>query len=247
MRNDIVDLRDFYSSSLGERTRRVLRQKLAEMWPNLRGERIATLGYGTPLLRPWLTEAEQIIALMPAAQGVAYWPREGPNRSCLIDTNELPLPDATLDRVILMHALETSTDRDKMLSEVWRVTKSGGRILLVVPNRRGLWAHSDHTPFGHGEPFSGTQIRKLLRQHGFILNRLHRTLYTPPTNSRILLSLSNGFEKYGALLYPKFGGIILAEAGKQLYAPTLTKAAPAGNRLILPLPLTRPLYPTPTT
>ena len=56
----------------------------------------------------------------------------------------------------------------------WRTTRSpccarsgacsaaGGRLLIVVPNRRGVWARSDTTPFGHGRPYSRSQITHLL-------------------------------------------------------------------------------------
>src|ERR1700735_4857226 len=129
MYNDIVDLREFYLSSLGQAVRRVLRARLRRMWPNVKGERIVALGYGTPLIRPLFAEAETLMAMMPAAQGVAYWPREGPNISSLVEIDSLPLPDQSIDRVILMHALEgAASGAPDLLREVWRVLKSNGRI-----------------------------------------------------------------------------------------------------------------------
>src|ERR1700733_523429 len=136
MYSDIVDLREFYLSPLGQAVRRVLRARLRRIWPNLGRERVLALGYGTPLLRPLLGEADTLIAMMPAAQGVAYWPREGPNISSLIEMDNLPLPDQSIDRVILVHALEgAASGASDLLREVWRVLKSQGRILVIVPNR----------------------------------------------------------------------------------------------------------------
>jgi alpha-ketoglutarate-dependent 2,4-dichlorophenoxyacetate dioxygenase len=37
-----------------------------------------------------------------------------------------------------------------------------GRLLLIVPNRRGIWARLDSTPFGHGRPYSRGQLERLL-------------------------------------------------------------------------------------
>jgi SAM-dependent methyltransferase len=246
MHTDIVDLREFYLTALGQTVRRLLRSRLTQIWPNLRGESVLALGYGTPLLRPLLDEASVLIGMMPATQGVAYWPREGPNRSCLVDSNNLPLPDASIDRVILLHALEGSSDPHGMMREVWRVLKSGGRVLMMVPNRRGFWAHSDATPFGNGQPYSASQLRDTLRDHGFLVERTWRALYLPPSQSRLLLPLADMLEKYLERLFPGFGGLLLMEAGKQLYAPLLTKSKATGRRLVLPLQLPVSAGPLPT-
>jgi SAM-dependent methyltransferase len=238
---DVVDLREFYLSPTGRVVRRILRARLRHIWPNCRGERILALGYGTPLLRPLLTETESVIALMPSAQGVAYWPREGPNISCLADINHLPLPDGSIDRAILIHALECAAEPRAMLGEVWRILKSNGRMLLIVPNRRGFWAHSDRTPFGTGRPYSAFQIREALRDQGFLTDRIWHTLYMPPAPSRPMLSMADAFEKFGPKLFPGFGGLLMMEAGKQLYAPSLTRSTAFPHRLILPLPEATPV------
>jgi len=236
MHNDVVDLREFYLGPAGQAVRRLLRARLREIWPNWRGERVAAIGYGVPLLRPFLGEAANLVALMPAEQGVAYWPREGPNVSSLVDTRNLPLADNSMDRLIFMHALEGETDPHALLREAWRVLKSNGRMLLIVSNRRGLWAHSDRTPFGTGQPYSSFQIKNSLREQGFLVDRLWHALYMPPSDSRLWISLADGFEKYGKRLFPGFGGVLMVEASKQLYAPIATKSRIASRRLVLPLP-----------
>jgi SAM-dependent methyltransferase len=237
MQTDIVDLREFYLSSLGLTVRRVLRARLNQIWPSIKGENLLALGFGTPLLRPFYHEANAIFAMMPAAQGVAYWPREGPNVSSLVDFENLPLADESIDRVLLLHAFEGVSDVHKLLREIWRVLKGSGRMLIVAPNRHGLWAHSDKTPFGHGEPYSGSQIRKTLHDQGFLINKTWRALYFPPTSSRLLLSMADFAEKYGEFVFPSFGGLLMAEASKQLYLPLLTKSKAQQRRLLLPLPI----------
>lgn len=236
MYSDIVDLRDFYQGPLGRAARHLLRARVAELWPSVAGERVLVLGYGAPLLRPWLGQAYASYAFMPAAQGVSYWPREGPNVACLVDAENLPLPDASIDRVIALHALEAVAEPGPMLREIWRVMKSGARFLAVVPNRHGLWAHSDRTPFGSGQPYSLHQMKTALHQQGFLVERARHALYMPPSSSRLNLSLAARVETIGARLFPGFGGLLLVEAGKQLYAPRAGRKAQR-HRLILPLPL----------
>jgi hypothetical protein len=186
------------------------------------------------LLRSFLQQSDAVYAFMPAIQGVSYWPREGPNVSALVDIGHLPLPDNSIDRVICLHALEGVADPDAMLREIWRVMKSGARQLTIVPNRLGLWAHSDRTPFGNGQPYSLSQIKKALHQQGFLIERARHALYAPPSGSRLNLSMVDRVEKLAGLLFPAFGGLLLLESSKQLYAPTMVKTG-LRHRLVLPL------------
>lgn len=243
---DIVDLREFYRNPLGQTVRHLLRTRVRRIWPDVKGETLLALGYGTPLLRPWLEEAHTVLAMTHKTMGVAYWPREGPNRACLTDLTNLPLPNESVDRVILLHALEAESDPDALLREVWRVLKGHGRALLIVPNRRGLWAHSDRTPFGTGRPYSAFQLRDTLRDHGFLVDRTWRSLYLPPLQARPVLAAADVLEKGLGWLLPGFGGLLVMEAGKQIYAPLLTKARNFKHRLVLPLPFPVPSGPMPT-
>ena len=123
---DVVDLRNFYGSALGGLVRRSIRAKLIEMWPRVAGDRLLGLGYATPFLRPFLGKAERVIGFMPGRQGVVNWPSEGPSSTALVDETALPLPDSSIDRMILIHALEMADDPEDVLREVWRVLAPGG-------------------------------------------------------------------------------------------------------------------------
>lgn len=243
MFTDVAELREFYTSPLGQLTQRLLRRRMRAFWPDLRGQRILALGYATPLLRPLLDEAERVMAFMPAQQGVVPWPQEGPNRTALVDERGLPLLDASVDRVILMHAIECAPMLDPLMEEVWRVLTSGGRLLVVAPNRTGLWAQSEATPFGHGAAFSARQIKQLLRDHLFIPENDSRALFFPPSGASFWRSTAPVWERVGARWLSAFAGVHLVEAAKQLYAPAGKRArtrayvaatvrpAPAGLRV----------------
>jgi SAM-dependent methyltransferase len=233
MRPDVIDLREFYASGLGQFARRVLRRRIRAIWPNLTSQWLLGMGYATPFLRPFRDEAGRVIAVMPAAQGVAHWPAEGPCLTGLADETELPLPDYSVDRVLLVHALENSEHVGDMLREVWRVLAPGGRLLVVVPNRRGLWARFEHTPFGHGRPYTRAQLTQLLREHEFSPTLTASALFLPPVRWRMLLRASGALEKLGERWGPRFAGVILVEAVKQVYA-VVPSAKPARQRRLVP-------------
>jgi SAM-dependent methyltransferase len=233
---DVVDLREFYGTRLGQVARRMVLHRIRELWPDMAGLRLLGLGYATPYLRPYLAEAERVIALMPAAQGVLHWPAEGPNRVVLTDEGELPFPDFSIDRVLLIHGLEFSEQVRPMLKEAWRVLAGGGRLLAVVPNRRGIWARLDNTPFGQGHPYTTGQLSHLLREENFTAERTGAALYVPPTRSRMMLRSAAAWEGIGARWFTTFGGVVMVEAVKEIYTRPIAVKKPRTRRSLLPLP-----------
>lgn len=218
MWTDVVDLRDFYETRLGQVTRHLLRRRIRTLWPDVRGETLLGLGYATPFLRQFRGEAARLLAVMPAAQGVLHWPPEGPNLVTIADETELPLPDMSVDRVLLVHALECAEPLRDMLREIWRVMPGRGRLLVAAPNRRGIWARTDRTPFGQGHPFTPAQLSRLLRDTMFTPVQTTQALFIPPTNSRTLLGAAPAWERIGERWFQAFAGVVLIEATKQLYA-----------------------------
>ena len=193
---DVVDLRDFYSNRLGAVARHFVGRGVRRRWIDTRGLRVLGIGYATPYLGLFREEAERCLAFMPAAQGVVKWPTARPALSALVDEFELPLQDAAVDRVLLVHALEMSNDPTALLREIWRVLASGGQLLAVVPNRRGLWARMDTTPYGHGRPYSRSQITHLLRDAWFTCTSSKRpsrsiARYRPSARSGVWCRLWN--------------------------------------------------------
>lgn len=236
MYTDIVDLREFYESSLGQVARRMLRRRIRQMWPDAAGQVVLGIGYATPYLRPFRDEAERVIAVMPASQGCTFWPPEGAGLVTLADEAELPLADMSVDRVLMVHGLEGTEQLRPMMREIWRVLAGGGRLLVVVPNRRGLWARADWTPFGHGFPYSVSQLKSMLRDTLFMPERTACSLFIPPLRSRFLLTSAPAWEEIGERWFKAFAGVTMIEASKQIFAGVARKALREPRRLVLPLP-----------
>src|SRR5215204_2530536 len=239
---DVVDLRSFYSNRLGSVARRFVGRGIRRRWAGLQGQRVLGIGYATPYLGLFREEADRCLAFMPAAQGVVKWPSSSPALAALVDEPELPLTDAAVDRVLLVHALENTRDSAALLREVWRVLAPGGRLLAVVPNRRGLWARMDTTPFGHGRPYSRTQINHLMRDTWFTPIGWSEALYVPPISRGWFLRSAVAWERTGATLSAPFAGVHIVEATKQVY-----RAIPAPPERPPPVPTLQPaLAPAPS-
>ncbi len=205
------------------------------MWPDLRGMRLLGIGYATPFLSAVSAETERTVALMPASQGVLGWPPDGRNLVALADEDELPFADYSIDRVLLVHALETSEPAGPMLKEIWRVLAGGGRLLIVAPNRRGIWARLDRTPFGSGRPYTMSQLSHLLREELFTPVATNAALFVPPVaRCSMVLRSAPAWERIGKRWFPRFAGVVLIEATKQIYAKPVAARVPRRRLVYAP-------------
>lgn len=226
---DVVDLRDFYQKPLGRLVSRLIGQRLLEIWPPQPGHRVLGLGFATPYLPLFQDRAERVLAIMPPGQGVMRWPDNAPSLVCLAEEFTLPLPDRSIDRLLIVHGLEGSAQARHLMRECWRVLADGGRVIVVVANRASLWARFEPSPFAHGQPYSLSQITKLLRDGLFAPRHTSRALFIPPMLWRVFGGWANALERIGLRWFPTFAGVHIVEAEKQIYAAPWD-AAPAKVR-----------------
>ncbi|HET7881613.1 MAG TPA: methyltransferase type 11, partial [Acetobacteraceae bacterium] len=53
---------DFYGTPRGAVAARLLRERLALLWPDLRGQSVLGIGFTAPYLRLWLEQAVRCVA-----------------------------------------------------------------------------------------------------------------------------------------------------------------------------------------
>ena len=220
MHLDVLDLRNFYyRTGLGRAAQRAVREQVVRLWPTAVGQTVVGFGFAAPLLRPYLNEATRVIGLMPGPQGVMAWPAGMSNVSVLCEETLWPLQTGQADKLVLMHGLETSENPTRLLEECQRVLSPGGRALFVVPNRAGLWARRDKTPFGFGHPYSLSQLETQLKRHGFVPERHVAALFQPPSDRRFWLKTGRFWERTGQKISSHCaGGVLMVEVSKEVYS-----------------------------
>lgn len=232
---DIIDLREFYASPMGRAVRRLIGQRVRALWPApshvVPRQRMLGLGFATPFLGLFEGEAGHIVAAMPAGQGVMAWPDPAANRVALADEQALPFPDRAFDRLLLVHCVEGSPALRPMMRECWRVLADGGRLVVVVANRRSLWSRAEASPFAQGRPYSMGQITRLLRENLFVPLQTATALFLPPVGWRLFGRFAFGFERLGVRWFSTFGGVLVVEAEKQIYSPLGATPAVSGARM----------------
>lgn len=232
MHLDVVDLRSFYyRTKLGRVTKATLQETMERIWPDTRGETVVGFGFAVPLLRPFLGTSARVISLMPGQQGVMPWPQGRANICTLVEETQWPIVAGTVDKLVIAHGLETCDNPGALLDEIWRVLAPGGSVAFVVPNRAGLWARRDATPFGYGRPYSVGQLESQLKKHRFVPERHMSALYAPPSHRRFWLRSSGVLERFGRRFGVGFGaGAHIIEASKQIYVKPKGGAAEAIKR-----------------
>ncbi len=221
---------EFYASPRGAMACGLVRERLMRAWPSLGGASLLGLGYAAPYLRCWPDAARRLVAV-PAQVGVVHWAAGGGNLACTVEEGALPFPDLSFDRILLVHGLEAAENARVMLREVWRVLKDDGRLLVVAPNRMGLWAHVESTPFGHGQPYSPGQIGRLLAGSLFRIERRDTALHVPPVRLRRPLPGARAWESAGRGVLPQLAGVTITEAVKDVYSAIPVRRA--ARRMVL--------------
>lgn len=236
MATEVHGLAQFYESAGGQAAARLVTARLHALWPSLAGQAVLGLGYAAPYLGLWRAEAARSVALVPAQLNTPppRWPAR-PERcaTLLAEEDRLPFPDRAFDRVLLVHGLEGAENARRLLREVWRVLREDGRVLVVAPNRAGLWAHLERTPFGHGQPYSRGQLERLLARHLFRTERRDAALFMPPYGLRHLGRAAPAMERAGRLALRRVAGVVMVEATKDVFAALPAGAVATRRRLIV--------------
>ena len=243
-----MDLQAFYGTRLGLLCERFVAAALVPVWAPITRERLLGFGYATPWLDRFAPDSERAMAFMPARQGAVRWPPAGRCATALVFEETLPLADAAVDRILVVHALEHARDAHEMLEEMWRVLTPGGRLVVVVPNRRGVWARIDTTPFGSGRPYSRSQLTGLLQGAAFTPTGWSDALHFAPSQWRANERLAAVVERTGRRFWPLFAGVIVVEATKRLYGGVPVTPRAAKRALVpalVPQGATRDLPPAP--
>ncbi len=165
----------------------------------------------------------------------AQWP----SRTALsTDFSALPFATASLDLVVLAHALELHPDPHATLREVERVLVPEGRVVICGFNPNGLWAWrqrrahwTQHLGFGErflpdvGQWLGYRRLRDWLRLLSFEVELHQYGCYRPAMHSLTWLERCAWMDKVGARWWPIFGSVYFVVAVKRVRGMRLLEPA----------------------
>lgn len=148
------------------------------------------------------------------------------------DFDALPFDSASLDLVVLPHALELARDPHLALREVERVLVPEGRVVIVGFNPTSLWGarqalgrlrrglgpgkKQDLYLPGGGEFLRYRRLRDWLRLLSFEVEAGRFGCYRPPVRSQTWLSRFEWAERAGDRWWPVFGAVYFVVAVKRV-------------------------------
>src|SRR3989338_5344911 len=214
-------LEHFYQSPLGFWSSFFILKKIQAFWPSISADKtLAGLGLSAPFLEYYGKSDFHTLQVTLPCHGLSYAAAFEQCFNVVSEETLLCLASESVDYLLLIHGLEFFSENKQAFREIWRVLKPLGKVLIITPNRRGLWSRAESTPFGHGQPYSLSQLQELLKDNLLIPVRHDRCLYMPPLASKAVLKLSPAIEKIGSCVLQKFSGLVMVEAIKELYAPS---------------------------
>ena len=194
----------------------------------LPGRCIVDLGYASPLLRLWRAEAARCIALMPRTSrpgaGRAKHraaPRSPRKTRCPFPTSFSTTVSCSSTAWKLQKIPSRPAAQSLAGAEGQR--KAAGRDLQPPQP----WAQLACTPVGHGHPFSMERLEALLRQQNAPRRAARGSPFRAPLRHPAPVRSAEGWERIGPKLFPRFAGLTLVEAEKDMFAALPVSVAPA--------------------
>jgi SAM-dependent methyltransferase len=124
--------------------------------------RVLDVGAGQSPWRGWLPERVHYSGL-DIANAAEFGMAEAMRDVTYYDGRAMPFGDGAFDAVLCIEVMEHARDPELLVSEMFRVLKPGGTLLLTVP-----WsARLHHLPHDYHR-FTRTRLRELLSGHGFV-------------------------------------------------------------------------------
>ncbi|MCP5361125.1 MAG: hypothetical protein H6908_00570 [Hyphomicrobiales bacterium] len=232
---DLTFLIEYYASAQGETTRTRLCGHIQYFINSGKEETCVGIGYCIP----YINDERAFSSCWHFLPGELYRQKDIlPEKGSVIDSAQFPVRKDSTNRILVIHGLEYIRDPYLFLQNIWNLLVPMGRVLLIVPNRMGLWARLTSTPFGYGTPFSLAQLEQLLQESQFHLLHARPALFMPPVTRRQGLRSSALWRIITRWLLRPVGGVWIVEAEKRLYAEIPeTETEKSG----LPLPV-RPAF-----
>lgn len=204
----------YYHSPTGRLVAQMVRGKLQDAIGSF--DQSEMIGFGYPYM--CLPNHVSMPVLIPEEMGaLAAFDQTGVMSVCASSAT-WPFESESADCIIMTHGLEFAHDPAACLTEACRVLKGAGRLVLMVPHRRSLWVRAETSPLGHGRPFSKSQLAMLVQQAGFEVMKVERHLHTPPIGLSFGYGVAQILNKIGKQGWGMFGGVIILEATKLVYA-----------------------------
>jgi ubiquinone/menaquinone biosynthesis C-methylase UbiE len=137
------------------------------------------------------------------------------------DAVSLDFPDECFDLVISITALEFIEDPDKAISEMVRVCRKGGRVVVGTLGSGSLWAlkrgraarKDPDSIFRHAKFYSFREMKRMAGRFGYP-SVVKGAIFAPPFDHSLCVFAGRMAERFCQALFPSRGAFLIFRIDK---------------------------------
>ncbi len=186
------------------------------------GEKMLEVGIGTGLFALEFAKRGMIVfgvepsdKMREIAEKRGFTVKKGTGES-------IPFEDNSFDVVLAMTSMEFSKEPQRFVSEMKRVAKCGGRVVIAVLNLLSLYGIErrmrglfEETVFKDAHFYTYWELEKLLAKN-FGRVEISSSVFFPPNPSERVLQYADKLEKFGRKYLKPFGALLVGKGVKDV-------------------------------
>lgn len=153
--------------------------------------RALDLGCGTGLNLDHISRYAQPVGTDFSEEALHFCRQRGHELLCKADAAELPFPDSQFDIITALDVIEHLDDDLAALTDLRRVMRPGGLLIISVPAYRFLWTYWDDI-LGHRNRYTTNSMRAVVEAAGLRVRKVsysNTLILAPVAAIRLLKSL----------------------------------------------------------
>jgi ubiquinone/menaquinone biosynthesis C-methylase UbiE len=207
---------DWFKTGLGKYVLHYEKELVLKLAMPKPGEKILDIGIGTGVFAVELMKYKTEITGIDVSERMLEIARsKGLTNVAVGDAVSLDFPDETFDLVISITALEFIKEYEKAISEMVRVCKKGGRVVVGTLGSGSLWAlkriraarKDAGSVFRHARFYSFGELKRLAETFGY-KSVVKGAVFALPFDNAFCVSTGRLMEKICQFLFPSRGAFL---------------------------------------
>jgi len=212
----------WFTTGLGKYVLQAEMELVLELAAPKPGEKALDVGVGTGIFAVELMKhGTEITGIDVSGKMLEIARSKGVRNVALGDAVSLDFPDESFDLVVSITALEFIEECDRAISEMVRVCKKGGRVVVGTLGSGSLWAlkrsraarKDAGSIFRHARFYSFGELKRLAEKHGY-RTVVKGAVFAPPFDNAISVFIGKTIEKICQRLVPFWGAFLIFRIDK---------------------------------
>jgi len=212
----------WFETRLGRYVLQYEKELVLELAAPRPGEKVLDVGVGSGIFALELMKRGADVTGIDVSQRMLDIARsKGVTNVRLGDAEALDFPDESFDLVISITALEFFGDHEKAISEMARVCRKGGRVVVGTLGAHSLWAlkrgraarKDPDSVFRKARFYSAAELKAAAEKHGRGCG-VKGAIYAPPFDNAFCVGVGRMIEKACQSLFPSLGAFLIFRIGK---------------------------------